>query len=187
MIWHPASYWKSKISIPLHAWLFDATSLTQRLQAQCQAQFFVEVLDETWGISWQDEQQALNLTTSTTWLRHVHLNCREHPWVFARTVIPHSTLVDEYRSLIHLGTQPLGEVLFSFHALQRTEIEAACLSEPQPLYQLASVHLHPKPKILWARRSVFYLPENKPLLVQEVFLPQMLNWLEISPESHQIR
>lgn len=179
MIWHPASHWKSTLSAPLHTWLFDATSLTQRLQAQCQLQFSVQVFDEMWGTPWQDEQREFHISLSTAWLRHVYLRCQDSSWVFARTVIPQSTLTDEYRSLIHLGTQPLGEVLFSFHALQRTEIEAACLSNAHPLYQLASTHLHPKPNQLWARRSMFYLPEEKPLLVQEVFLPQMLQWLEI--------
>lgn len=178
MIWHPASHWKLKLSAPLYSWLFDIASLTQRLQAQCPSQLRVEVLGEMWEVPWQDEQLALNLSSPTAWLRHVNLCCRDHPWVFARTVIPQSTLTEEYRSLTHLGTQPLGEVLFSFEALQRTKIKVACLSDAHPLHQLASENLHPKPKTLWARRSTFYLPEAKPLLVQEVFLPQMLLWLD---------
>lgn len=177
MIWHPASYWTSQLSPQLKTWLFDPTSLTQRLQAQCQSQFSVTVLNEMWATPWEDEQYAFNPAPSIAWLRHVYLCCHERPWVFARTVIPEPTLQNEYRSLMNLGTQPLGEVLFSFHALQRTEIEAICLSESHPLYQLASAQLHPKPERLWARRSMFYLPEDQPLLVQEVFLPQMLSEL----------
>jgi chorismate lyase len=179
MIWHPAPHWKSQISANLYRWLFDSTSLTQRLQTHCQQQFFVEVLEETWENPLAAEKQALQLSTSLpARIRHVYLHCREQTWVFARTVIPTTTLVGAYRDLETLGTQPLGEILFSFHALQRTDIEVACLSPAHRLYQLASVDLQPKPEILWARRSIFYLPEDKPLLVHEVFLPNMLEWLE---------
>ena len=179
MIWHPASHWKSQIPTNLHTWLFDSTSLTQRLQTHCQQQFFVEVLAETWELPQPAEQHALDLFDSrAARIRHVYLHCAEQTWIFARTVIPETTLIGKYRCLETLGTQPLGELLFSFHALQRTAIEVACLSSHQLLYQLASVDLQPKPLQLWARRSIFYLPEDKPLLVHEVFLPNMLEWLE---------
>ncbi len=179
MIWHPASHWKSKISPHLHTWLFDSTSLTLRLQTHCQQQFLVEVVEEKWEQPQAAEQQALHSTHAPpARIRHVYLHCREQTWVFARTVIPQHTLTGKYRCLETLGTQPLGEVLFSFHALQRTEIEVACLSSEELLYRLASVDLQPKPLKLWARRSIFYLPEDKPLLVHEVFLPNMTEWLE---------
>lgn len=179
MIWHPASHWKSQISTNLYAWLFDSTSLTQRLQFHCQQQFFVEVIEETWENPLPAEEQVLQIIEPhATRIRHVYLHCRDRTWVFARTVIPQTTLIGAYRSLETLGNQSLGEVLFSFNALQRTDIEVARLSSDHLLHQLASVNLYPKPVTLWARRSVFYLPEDKPLLVQEVFLPNMLEQLE---------
>lgn len=102
------------------------------------------------------------------------------PWVFARSIVPLTTLSGRYRFLRHLGSQPLGELLFNDPTMRRgkfelmqsniselntTELNIAKLS-PAPT---ATCALAPETNI-WGRRSVFYL-SDKPLLVGEFFLP----------------
>ena len=106
-------------------------------------------------------------------IRQVHLLCNNQPWVFARTVIPARTLRGKQLRLARLGKKPLGAVLFADKSMQRTEMEIACILPGQPLYDLATGHQPPKqPQPIWGRRSVFFL-HQRPLLVSEIFLPEI--------------
>ena len=107
-------------------------------------------------------------------VRHVFLLCAGKPWVFARSVIPPRTLRGAHRRLANLGTRPLGAILFSDRSVRRGEVRVCELKPRQPLFDLASAALDRPPEGAWARRSIFTLRE-KPLLVTEVFLPEMVN------------
>ncbi len=101
-------------------------------------------------------------------IRQVHLVCNDQPWVFARTVIPFTTLRGPLRHLVRLGTRPLGAVLFADPHMRRDELEMACIGTDLSLFQRAITS--PGEACVWGRRSVFYL-RNRPLLVSEIFLP----------------
>lgn len=103
-------------------------------------------------------------------VRQVRLLCDGKPWVFARTVIPASTLKGAVRRLAYLGDKPLGAVLFADPSMQRDAIEIASLSARTCHYADALQGQRSRPKQIWGRRSVFYI-SNKPLLVSEFFLP----------------
>jgi len=174
-VWRDAYHWQYR-NLPglLRSWLLNETSLTQRLRAICHDQFQVEVLTEGWEYPQFEEIQSLSLPFRRyARVRQVYLCCQHQPWIFGRTVIPPSMLCGKYRYLKWLGDQPLGMVLFAHHSLQRRHLQLALLRVGEPLYTLATAHLTEKPPLLCARRSVFYL-EQKPLLVTEVFLPQIL-------------
>ena len=120
-----------------------------------------------------NEAQQLNMRVSSFALvRQVHLLCDNKPWVFARTVIPPHTLRGKQRRLAKLGKKPLGAVLFADKSMKRTEMEIASIWPGQYLYQLATYHLPQTDQPIWGRRSVFYL-NNHPLLVSEIFLPEI--------------
>ena len=104
----------------------------------------------------------------------VLLYCHESPLIYARTIIPAQTLTGEQRELGELGDRPLGEFLFSQPGLKRDVMEVAALRQGHQLFDSASAHISVKAQEIWARRSVFRL-EHKPLLVAEVFLPELLN------------
>ena len=100
-------------------------------------------------------------------VREVVLRCFNQPWVFARSVIPASSLTGHLRQLRHLETKPLGAMLFSDPSMQRqpfqlAEIPGRDLQIPQPLHQ---------DEALWGRRSRFELA-GKPIMVSEIFLPE---------------
>lgn len=158
-------------STELRCWLFDPTSLTRRVQQACAGRFRVQVERQGWGRPRLDEYRALKLRVGRRALiREVHLLCDEQPWVFARTIIPVTTLRGAERRLAHLGSRPLGAVLFADPHMRRGPVEVARLRPGQTVYAAAVQGIRRKPAEIWGRRSVFWLG-GKPLLVSEVFLP----------------
>jgi chorismate--pyruvate lyase len=105
-------------------------------------------------------------------VRDVELLCDHTPWVFARTLIPISSLKGAARRLTQLGEKPLGAVLFSDPKVIRGATQVARLLPGQPLYETACRHLSDKPDHLWGRRTLFYV-EKRPILVNEIFLPPL--------------
>lgn len=152
-------------------WLLDAASLTQRLIQACDGRFHVELLDLDWAVPLPSEVQVLHMRQGRRALiRQVLLYCDEQPWVFARTVIPYSSLRGRARRLAFLGEKPLGAVLFADPGMRRGVLQVSELLPMHPLYIQATQRLKRKPGHIWGRRSVFYLGD-KPLLVNEIFLP----------------
>ena len=173
-IWRARRYLFSE-TIPEHIafWLFDASSLTARIMQACRGRFRVEVISQGWQLPMLNEAQCLGTNTGRRALvRQVYLYCDDRPWVFARTVIPHSTLSGKERHLAHLKTKPLGAVLFAEPTMRRGEVEVAAITPGQRLFQTATAHMSRDPDCVWGRRSLFYL-HDKPLLVNEIFLPEI--------------
>lgn len=155
-------------------WLFDDSSLTARIQQACKGEFRVEVITQSWQRPMLNEEQRLRIRAGRNALvRQVYLYCDDTPWVFARTVIPHGTLYGKESHLAHLHNKPLGAVLFADPTMRRGEVEVAEIKAGQRLFQTATASMKNKPVSIWGRRSVFYL-HGKPLLVNEIFLPDIL-------------
>lgn len=154
----------------LRDWLFDATSLTRRVREACTGRFRVRMERQDWGRPRLDEYRALALRMPRRALiREVHLLCDERPWIFARTIIPASTLRGPQRRLLRLGERPLGAVLFADPCMRRGPVEVAEIPLGHPLYVAAVQGLKGRPAVIWGRRSVFWV-NDKPLLVSEIFL-----------------
>ncbi|MGD8785110.1 MAG: chorismate lyase [Thioalkalispiraceae bacterium] len=152
-------------------WLFDPASLTARLIAACDEKFRVRVMSQSWATPLWNEAKRLEMRErQAALIREVFLYCGDQPWVFARTVIPRTTLTGKEKYLANLGSKPLGAVLFADPNMQRDEFEVTCLAKGDLLFQHASQMLLDEPEDIWGRRSVFYL-SGKPLLVNEIFLP----------------
>jgi chorismate--pyruvate lyase len=172
--------WRHQGQLPPHAiapetacWLFDPASLTARVIAACDRQFRVEVIAQRWEVPYENEARRLRIRRKRLALiRQVFLYCEETPWVYARTVIPRRTLRGREKFLARLGDKPLGAVLFADPSMRRDPLEVAQLMPGQRLYQQATARLPEVATSIWGRRSVFYL-RNKPLLVNEVFLPSI--------------
>lgn len=153
----------------IQSWLFDPASLTTRLQQKCSAGFRVEVLSQTIQKPRLDEHKVLGMTTgSYALIRQVRLCCAASCWVYARTVIPFSTLKGKQRIYANLGTRPLGAMLFADRTMDREEVMVTSLSERELPHALEV----PTDSTVWGRRSVFKVG-GKPLLVSEYFLPAL--------------
>ena len=170
--WHVASrLHRRDVPESVLRWLLDPASLTRRIQSACHGCFRVEVLFQGWARPQHNETRELGMRTgSSGFVREVHLLCDGRPWVFARTVIPRTTLTGPRRCLTRLKSRPLGAVLFADPSMQRGPVEIARLSPCDKLYPSAIRHLTQRPETIWGRRSLFTLG-GKPLLVSEIFLP----------------
>ncbi len=152
------------------SWLLHRGSLTLKLQQEFPGTFAVEVLRHDWGIPKPAERLALDLHDRTrASIREVLLICNGQPKVFARSILPVTSLQGRNRCLLQLKDRPLGEVLFADPNLKRGEIEVSSLAA-----RLFNPYLSfdYEDHISWGRRSVFYL-SGQPLLVSEFFLPDL--------------
>lgn len=169
---HKKQSFSADISAELASWLFDPESLTARLIAGCNGRFSVKLLSVKRCTPTPDEIQALKLRyRSHAIIRQVLLYCDDTPWVYARTVIPMTSLRGALQGLVKLGTKPLGAVLFADKTMQRSAIEVTMMSHQHPCYGWTGFK---GKQAIWGRRSVFRL-NKKPLLVSEFFLPDLFN------------
>ena len=170
--------WRTRTSLFAHpvpdkvaSWVYDPGSLTRRVLQTCTGHFRVEVIAQYRGRPLLNEATRLHVhADQVALIREVYLYCGNRPWVFARTIIPHTTLTGRQRHLAHLGNRPLGAVLFADATMRRDEVEVACMRPMHRLFDTATAGLLQTPEMIWGRRSVFYVG-GKPLLVNEVFLP----------------
>jgi chorismate--pyruvate lyase len=170
--WQPyRCYRRGKIPAALAVWLLDPASLTRRLQGLCAGEFRVRVLSQVRGRPRRDEARALGMRRGgLAVIRQVELLCDQQPWVYARTVIPESSLSGRLRRLARLGTRPLGAMLFADRGMRRGVVELARILPGQALFADVVRGQQPDHGEIWGRRSVFRLA-HKPLLVSEIFLP----------------
>ena len=160
-----------KIPAHIQHWLFDSSSLTAKLIAACPGRFSVELIEQKKAIPRLDEAKVLHLRSrQLAVIRQVVLHCDQQSWVYARTVIPMTTLQGSLRRLVTLGRKPLGAVLFADKSIQRGGVEVAVIKPCHQITQYLSLSLQ---KNMWGRRSVFS-KQNKSLLVSEFFLPELL-------------
>jgi len=164
-------YRRSELPAPLAVWLLDTASLTRRLQGLCAGAFRVNVLSQLRGRPRRDEARALGMRRGALALiRQVQLLCGSKPQVYARTVIPMSSLTGRVRRLARLGTRPLGAMLFADRGMRRGGVELARIRNGERLYADATGESHAGAGVIWGRRSVFRVAK-KPILVSEIFLP----------------
>jgi len=148
-------------------WLFDPSSLTARIIRHCSGQFSVRVLEQRYTHARLSEHRILKMKNrEVAIVREVHLLCDNHPLVYARTIIPVSTLTGAQKRLAKLGNKPLGAVLFADSSMKRGEVQIARLKPDQVKLSSST------DEDIWGRRSVFSL-NGKPLLVSEYFLPEL--------------
>ena len=170
------SLWQNRLSescARYRPWLLDRGSLTRRIQVRCAA-FSVRHVRQRYGVAMPSERHMVALKhCSHALLRDVFLYCGETPMVFAHSVLPATSLHGDWQRLCRLGSKPLGAALFSNPKVRRTPLHFKKLNRRDALYRCACTVLPNPPASLWARRSVFYL-EGRPILVTEVFLPDIL-------------
>jgi chorismate--pyruvate lyase len=150
------------------SWLFDHASLTARLKRHCHS-FEVRLLSQQYQRPTLDEQEILAIRPGRfALIRQVCLYCNGRAGVYARTVIPATTLTGRQRVYTSLGNRPLGEMLFADRTMKRDEVMVAEFTLAElPLAESAG------DGTCWGRRSIFRVG-GKPLLVSEYFLPALV-------------
>lgn len=170
--WHRRErLFNESIPAEVASWLFDASSLTRRLIQRCPGQFRVELIKQATSRPTLDESRTLNIAAGRfALIREVLLYCNNTPVVYARTVIPLSTLTGAQTCYGSLGSRPLGAMLFSDRSMWRDAVEATRVTAGDVLHRNIPTVSDP----VWGRRSVFRVG-GKPLLVCEFFLPTLFD------------
>jgi chorismate--pyruvate lyase len=154
-------------------WLRDEGSLTRRIQQRC-AVFTVRPMHSGLARVAYDEAALLGFARERcAFSREVFLYADGKPVVFAHSACAREHLRGTWSAVRGLGNRSLGTLLFSHPLVQRQALHYKALQFHHPLYKRAAAVLGDAPQRLWARRSLFYL-HDAPLLVTEVFLPEIL-------------
>ena len=157
----------------LSRFLFESGSLSRLIQDKFKGGFHVDLISESWCMPMTFEKKLLSLRSNEiTFVRESYLTCNNKKLVYARTVIPQSTLSQQNQTLTRLGKKPLGEILFNNNKIYREKIKYAQIPVASELHNKAKKNCKIFSKI-YGRQSMFYI-KNKPLLVIEIFLPEII-------------
>jgi chorismate lyase len=156
----------------VQSWAYETGSLTQRLRDYYGNTIAVTILFHQWRIPFLSERRQLQLPQHRYGLtREVMLHQQGKPLLLARTIIPEETIKVAHRNLSHLGTRPLGEVIFSYPDLERITMDLTLISPARWMPQAkktANID-----QTIWGRRTVYAI-QKRPMLVSEFFLPGIL-------------
>jgi chorismate lyase len=155
-------------------WLTDRGSLTARIGARCPG-VWVKVVFQ--GLRRPDRDEGFMFVhrgRARVLVREVFLMCGDTPVVFAHTVLAPNDLDGPWRSVARLGSRPLGAALFADARITRYPLRSRKIGWHHELHRRLTAHIPDVPRALWARRSLFQL-NNSPILVTEVFLPEILS------------
>lgn len=160
----------------LRPWLSDRGSLTERIVARSQT-FQLKVLSHGRGPIMRDERALFGVRRGErARVREVLLVADGRPVVYARSVLPRTSLRGGWQVFERIGGRSLGQALFADPRIRRMPLATRALDRRDTRYHRAvnSARLVPPPARLWARRSLFRL-RGRDLLVTEVFLPAILD------------
>jgi chorismate--pyruvate lyase len=155
----------------LAAWLACASSFMQRLKKYGIRGARIQPLMQCFQTPLPDERRILSLSVRRyALIREVLIDSAEGNWMYARTVIPQTTLTGKEKRLACLKDRALGSILFKDPHLSRSAFEVACLTPHMAWFQKIKHYIGAATEEVWARRSVFHT-SRKPLLLTEIFFP----------------
>ncbi len=185
--WWPLEHVAPQVPGTLVSWLTEPGLLTARVRALCGDDLGFRLLGPLREAPLPASLQArLDVTDHGCLLREIEFCCGTRRVIFAQTILP-ATTVAGFPWLRALGDAPLGEALREAgQPLDRDPFEYRELRHDHPLAVAArqSTAIAESARDttdaaraagaeLWARRAVYRLAGH-PILVQEVFLPALL-------------
>jgi chorismate--pyruvate lyase len=152
----------------VQSWVFEPGSLTQRLRDYYGNAIGVKILLQQWSTPFLTERRLLKLPENKySLIREVLLHADGKPLILARTIIPASTIKVAKSNLAHLGSRPLGEVIFSYPKLERIEMDVTLID--QPTWTQSAIDEVNIDQSIWGRRTVYAIAHRQ-MLVSEFFL-----------------
>ena len=169
-------------------WVALETSMTARVGAVAASEITVDVLQQARGSLFADErgffdgpgtgsdtgvQSGVQSGAQTGVVREVCLKAQGTPLLVARTVFT-SAALEAHPTIVRLGNHALGSLLFANGPSPYTAREYIRFGPGDPLWPLVRQrHDAAGTDHYWARRTLFWL-FDAPLLVTEIFLPELL-------------
>ena len=145
---------ESKVDASILSWLSESGPITNRIKLS--QEFELELLNDEIDEISKEEELFLNSFSETFRVRRVILLGNNTPVVYAKSVIPSSTIENGLSSLGKIGNAPLGDILFTPGVF--TKLEMVCAS-----------FLSKEKNIYWGRK-IKYSVNSEPISVMEVFL-----------------
>ena len=145
---------ESKVDPSIFSWLSESGPITNRIKLS--QKFELELLNDEIDEISKEEKLFLNSVSETFRVRRVILLGNNTPVVYAKSVIPSSTIENGLSSLGKIGNAPLGDILFTPGVF--TKLEMVCAS-----------FLSKEKNVYWGRK-IKYSVNSEPISVMEVFL-----------------
>lgn len=137
-------------------WLLEQGSLSRLLESYCQSLTVDLLHNKIIKAEKLNSQEIALLAKEECLLRKVVLKGDGCAWVLGRTLIPHSSMLEQEYDLAQQGEIPLGLTVFSASNVKRDALQVGIVEIGD--------------QTLLARRSRLWM-NHKPLLVAELFLP----------------
>lgn len=118
-------------------------------------------------VSWPERLALAIAPRQMALVREIKMSKGKQDWLFARTIVPDSTLKGSAKRIAYLKEAPIGKILFGRNGAQRTSMQVSLSNELPPSLLKLGISAN---KPLWQRISIFEFPSG-PLMVTEVFLP----------------
>ena len=137
----------------IKSWLLEQGPITKRIKSI--AEFRLELIQDELSDATDDEILFLKIDSEEIRIREVILYGNENPIVFARTIIPNTTIEKGLKELGKIGNKPLGDILFEKDIFSKEDIVFASFKDKESLF--------------WGRK-IKYTVKDQPFSVMEVFL-----------------
>lgn len=137
----------------IKSWLLEQGPITKRIKSI--AEFRLELIQDELSDATDDEILFLKIDSEEIRIREVILFGNENPMVFARTIIPDTTIEKGLKELGKIGNKPLGDILFEKDIFSKEDIVFASFKDKESLF--------------WGRK-IKYTVKDQPFSVMEVFL-----------------
>ena len=154
----------------LHAWLAEPGLLTARVRRACGAATRLNLLRLEPATLAASAARRMGVPDDGCLVREIEFSCGDARWIFAQSLFPDST-VRQHPWLAGLGDSALGVSLLGRHDVSREPLEYRGLTWDHELAVAAGAR-RGEAGLLWARRAVYQI-SGAPILVQEVFLPEL--------------
>ena len=158
-------------------WLSDTGSLTQKIESAIGQKPEVQVLRDCPQTLNSDESRYFHFKLRRCRVREVLLCSNGIPLVMAHSVIPTLSSSGTNHAVLRLGTKPLGAVLFSKTRKPpkaKPPRDIAQFDKRSELWKKSAKHFSGLSSPLWTRRTLYHL-KGHPILVNEIFLPALLD------------
>ncbi|MET0988650.1 MAG: chorismate lyase [Steroidobacteraceae bacterium] len=161
------------VSATIRSWLTYSGLLSARMRDFFGSAYALNIVRELQSIDCTEGLARMACPNGAALLREIEIMNGPRRAMFAQTCIPIMTLQSQ-PWLGQLGTSSLGETLARVATVHRGPLEFKHLTGGDALLVAATAGTT-SPSSLWARRSIFAI-EGAPLLVTEVFLPELDRW-----------
>ena len=181
---HDISTLKKTPSAKFSSWMQKPKNLGESLRKVCHT-LSLNIINQNFEVPLDDEIDILGLSSSKDticYVRQIVLVGDGLPFTYGRVVVPKLVYLSHMDKFNSLGSKLIGEtLLYGNPETVRSAFEFNQIDSTHPLFNLTISALPDSATIsksFWARRSVFTISKNEPILITEIFLEDLPIYLD---------